>query len=490
MANDVSILVVDDRPADLLAIESVLAPASYRLVRATSGPDALRHALDEDFAVILVDVNMPGMNGLEVAQLIKQRERSRDTPIIFLSADGSNPYRGYSAGAVDYLVKPLDPDILRAKVAIFVELLRKDRRIHAQAEALRALEQQRYRNLAEAIPQIVWIASERGAITYFNRRWYEYTGQSAAEATGLGWLAAVARADADQTAAAWRAGIAAGVVFELDCRVVRGDGGVAWHLCRAVPERDGGRVIGWLGTFTDCDVLKRACETAEHAVRARDEFLSIASHELKTPVATLQLWLESMRADLAAKEVGPAARKADSCTRQIRRLVGLVESMFDLARIASGKLELNRARTDLAAVAREVVERFAELAARTNTTLAVDVVDGAVIGCWDRQRVEQIVDNLVANAIKYAPDGPIAVRVHGRGEVATIEVVDRGPGIAPDALAAIFAPFVRATSASSCGGLGLGLYIARELARAHGGSIDVASTVGAGTTFTVELPHG
>src|SRR5207302_4759463 len=130
----------------------------------------------------------------------------------------------------------LDPDVLRAKVAIFVDLLRKDRRIRAQAEALQAFEQQRYRNLAEAIPQIVWIANQRGGMTYFNRRWYEYTGQTAEAASGLGWIAAIAHDDAERTRAAWRAGIATGAVFELECRVVRAGGVPSWHLCRAVPE--------------------------------------------------------------------------------------------------------------------------------------------------------------------------------------------------------------------------------------------------------------
>src|SRR5512140_2577826 len=138
MPTDADILIVDDRPEALLAIESILGSGDYNLVRATSGFDALRRILERDFAVILVDVVMPGMDGFELATIIKQRERSRHTPIIFLTAGGADVgyiYRGYSVGAVDYLTKPLDADVLRAKVAIFVELFRKDHRIRERAEA-------------------------------------------------------------------------------------------------------------------------------------------------------------------------------------------------------------------------------------------------------------------------------------------------------------------------------------------------------------------
>jgi CheY-like chemotaxis protein len=187
MADPVDILVVDDLPENLLALEAILAQEDYRLVRATSGPEALRAILEQDFAVILIDVVMPGMDGFDVVDLVKRRERSRHTPIIFLTAAGTKLdfiYRGYSVGAVDYLLKPIDPDVLRAKVAIFAELFRKDRRIREQGEALR-------RNLAEAIPQIVWTAGGDGTITYFNRRWCEYTGHAA----GADWKAAIAPDD-------------------------------------------------------------------------------------------------------------------------------------------------------------------------------------------------------------------------------------------------------------------------------------------------------
>ncbi len=447
MANAVDILLVDDRREDRLAIESVLESPGVRLVHAASGDDALRRILERDFAVILVDVMMPGMDGFELATVIKQRERSRYTPIIFLTADGSNIeriYQAYSVGAVDYLTKPLDADVLRAKVAIFAELFRKDRRIRAQAEALRAASQrererelltvqaaneQRYRNLAEAIPQVVWTASDNGAINYFNRRWYDYTGQTVEQAREWGWMNAIAPDDAERYTKDWHDGLASHSVFELECRLMRRGGGQGWHLCRAVPELgEGGRVVGWLGTFTDCDNLKRACETAEQAVVAREQFLSIASHELRSPLNALHLRLQGLQDELPSPSV--VERKVEACVKASDRLALLVDNLFDLTRISSGHLELQHERFDLADAARDVVDRLSELAARARATLDV-MADEPVVGDWDRLRIEQVIENLVTNAIRYAANAPISVIVGRSAGRAALAVVDRGPGIAP-----------------------------------------------------------
>ncbi len=487
MEPDIDILIVDDREENLLALEAVLCSTDYRLVRATSGDQALRRVLERDFAAILIDVVMPEMDGFELATIIKQRERSRHTPIIFLTAgddDITFIYRAYSIGAVDYMTKPLDADVLRAKVAIFVELFRKDRRIMEQSEALRAAEKQRYHNLAEAIPQIVWTAQPDGMVTYFNRRWYEYTGLTATQAKGWGWMAALETGAPDR----WRAGLATRQIFELECRLLRNDGTFGWHICRAVPELEDGRIVGWLGTFTDCDDLKRALDLAEKAVHVRDEFLSVASHELRTPLTTLQLRLAGLKADLTAGIIDPRVeRKLDSALRQGSRLVGLVDGLLDVSRITSGVITLQREQFDLVEAVRELVEQFGEAAAAAGVMLSVHAT-GPVIGIWDRLRIQQIVQNLVSNAIKYAPHEPVEITVEARDGIATITVHDHGIGIMPADLERIFAPFERAVSARNYGGLGLGLYIARENAAVHGGSI--RTVPGEGATFVVELPMG
>jgi PAS domain S-box-containing protein len=513
MAALVDLLVVDDRQENLLAIESVLTSADYRLVLASSGDEALKHLLERDFAVILLDVLMPGMDGFELATLIKQRERSRYTPIVFLTAasvDLDHIYRGYSVGAVDYLTKPIDADVLRAKVAIFVALYRKDLRLREQAEALRLAERrerehelaalrmasdQRYRNLAEAIPDIVWTARRDGAITYFNRRWFEYTGQTLGDAEGSGWMSAVHVDDAERCLKKWREGLATDEVFQLECRLRARDGVTfRWHLCRAVPELDGGgRVVGWLGTYTDLDDFKRARDAAEQAVHARDEFLSIASHELRTPLTTLQLRLQSLANDVravSAQTIDTRIRdKVESALRQEQRLIGLVDSLLDVARITNGVVTLQREPVDLAEVARQVLERFAETAANAGVGLELHE-SGSLKGLWDRLRVEQILQNLISNAIRYAPNAPVEVTVQSRDDIAVVTVRDHGPGISAADSERIFGPYERAVSPRNYGGLGLGLYIARQNALSHGGTLRMTSDAGDGATFVVELPFG
>jgi PAS domain S-box-containing protein len=501
------ILIVDDRDENLIAVESILESLDLELVSVTTGTEALREVLARDFAVILIDVVMPGMDGFELATIIKQRERSRHTPIIFLTAgapDVQQIYRGYSVGAVDYMTKPLDADVLRAKVGIFVELFHKDQRILAQAEALRAAErreqehelaalksasEQRYRNLAEAIPHVVWTAEADGAVTYFNRRWFEYTGQVPGDALGWDWMSAVHPDDVERCAAKWLEGLGAGAVFQLETRMRRRDGTYRWHLCCAVPELAGARIVAWLGTFTDVDDLRRAYEAAEHAVRARDEFLSIASHELRTPLATLQLRMKSLQGDFAGDRALDARvqRKIDSSLRQGKRLIGLVDNLLDVSRIASGHIALHREAFDLAECVRELVERFSETAAVAGSAIELRC-EAAVTGEWDRVRVEQIADNLISNAIKYAAHAPITVTVGRCGDAARLTVSDHGPGISPEDAERIFGPFERAVSARNYGGLGLGLYIAHQNALAHGGTIRVVSEPGDGATFIAELP--
>ncbi|HET9594260.1 MAG TPA: PAS domain-containing sensor histidine kinase [Anaeromyxobacteraceae bacterium] len=229
---------------------------------------------------------------------------------------------------------------------------------------------------------------------------------------------------------------------------------------------------------------------AQEEVRERDEFLSVASHELRTPVTALQLQLQLLqRAGRASGAGMPAALvgKMEALERQTRRIAVLVNELLDVSRLRLGRLELRPEPLDLAEVAREAVAQLVDEAARHGSRVAV-VAGQPVRGRWDRMRIEQVLTNLLANAVKFGQGKPITVAVGLAGERARVEVRDEGIGIEADDLARIFGRFERAVSTQHFGGLGLGLYIAREIAEAHGGSIDVASTPGEGTTFTVELP--
>ncbi|MFN7135517.1 MAG: sensor histidine kinase, partial [Myxococcales bacterium] len=234
----------------------------------------------------------------------------------------------------------------------------------------------------------------------------------------------------------------------------------------------------------------RLFNDAREAVHARDEFLSIASHELRTPLTALQLHLQGLLRKLAAAEDAPpwVEGKLRTAQRQTERLSGLVDSLLDVARISTGRMKLQPEAFHLVEAVNEVQSRFAEQLARAGCELKVQV-EGDAAGHWDRLRIEQVITNLLSNAVKYAPGKPIEVTVGGSGDWVTVTVTDHGMGIPSDAVPRIFDRFERAVSSRSYGGLGLGLYISRQIVEAHGGSIDVRTGEGEGTTFVVRLPR-
>ncbi|MHB8470709.1 MAG: ATP-binding protein, partial [Gaiellaceae bacterium] len=253
-----------------------------------------------DFACILLDVQMPGLDGFEVASLIKQRKRSQHIPIIFvtaLSKEDRHVYRGYSEGAVDYIFKPIDPDVLRSKVSVFVELWEKNRQLREQAEQLHEQELAnlartsltRYRQLADAMPQIVWTADADGNATYFNRRWFEYTGMAPADAGPNAWHLVVHPDDLPLAVARREATLVTGETFDVEYRFRAGDGVYRWHLGRAVPMRDGdGRIEFWIGTATDIDDRRRSEDQRSFIIAAGDALSgSLDYHETLAQVAQL-----------------------------------------------------------------------------------------------------------------------------------------------------------------------------------------------------------
>jgi PAS domain S-box-containing protein len=278
MAN---VLLVDDRPENLLALEAILAPLGQTLVFASSGEDALRQLLRRDVAVILLDVQMPDLDGFETAQLIKQREKTRHVPIIFVTAiskDEEQVFRGYSAGAVDYVFKPFDPDMLRSKVSVFIELHEKNEQLRRQAEQLKEQElaelrresEERYRFLAESQPDQIWTALPNGELDYVNQRALDYFETSFSELVESGWTRVVHPEDLGRMLDRWQIALATGEPYENELRLGRtADGTYRWHLTRAIPMTDrSGAVLKWFGSNIDIHDQKRAEEAQRFLVEA------------------------------------------------------------------------------------------------------------------------------------------------------------------------------------------------------------------------------
>ena len=278
---------------------------------------------------------------------------------------------------------------------------------------------------------------------------------------------------------------------------LRKDGSRFWANVVITPIHDDDGVLHGFGKVTrDLSERKQAEEQRERlvhdledALQARDEFLQIASHELKTPLTPLQLQLEMLARALARAgcENDRLTTQLQTATRQTQRLGRLVQGLLDVSRITSGRVSLELETLDLAELVRDLVARFGVEAERQGSEITTHVPD-ALVGRWDRMRIEQILSNLISNAIKYGGGKPIGIDLTQLDDDVRLAVTDNGIGVDPEELSRIFGRFERAVSARHLGGLGLGLFIARQFAEAHGGALGAHSQPGMGSTFTLTLP--
>ncbi|MCW2271742.1 Sensor protein TorS [compost metagenome] len=384
------LLIVDDLPENLLALEALVKGSDCEVHQAQSADQALSLLLEHEFALAILDVQMPGMNGFELAELMRGMEKTKNIPIVFVSAAGREmnyAFKGYESGAVDFLHKPLDPHAVKSKVAVFIDLFRQRKALKQQLEAIeRSREEQ-----AQLLAQL---------------------------------------------------------------QVTRGE--------------------------------------LERAVQMRDDFMSIVSHEVRTPLNGLILETQLRKMHLArdnadAFTLDKMRAMVERDERQINSLIRLIEDMLDVSRIRTGKLSIRPSLFDLSQLVGGLIENFAAQAIAAQSSINFSA-EAALSGVWDEFRIEQVVANLLTNALRYGAKSPVQVRTFEQQGMACIEVKDQGIGISEQNQQRIFQQFERVASSQSSAGLGLGLYISEQIVLAHGGSIGVHSIEGQGATFTVRLP--
>ncbi|OXR35336.1 hybrid sensor histidine kinase/response regulator [Pseudomonas umsongensis] len=384
------LLIVDDLPENLLALEALIKREDRIVYKALSADEALSLLLQHEFAMAILDVQMPGMNGFELAELMRGTEKTRNIPIVFVSAAGRElnyAFKGYESGAVDFLHKPLDIQAVKSKVNVFVDLYRQSKAMKQQVEAL-----EQSRREQEAL--LMQLRSTQ---------------------------------------------------LEL-----------------------------------------------EQAVRMRDDFMSIVAHEVRTPLngLILETQLRKMhlaRDNAAAFTLDKMHAMVDRDERQIKSLIRLIEDMLDVSRIRTGKLSIRPTHFDLAALVRGLLHNFAPQIEAAETSVSLDA-EQSVMGDWDEFRIEQVISNLLTNALRYGTKSPINLKVYSENGEARVEVRDFGIGISEENQQRIFQQFERVSANHVATGLGLGLFISEQIVAAHGGTITVESRIGEGALFRVCLP--
>jgi PAS domain S-box-containing protein len=361
----------------------------------------------------------------------------------------------------------------------------------------------RFRTMADAAPVLLWMSDSDGLCTFFNQTWIDFTGRSLDLEWGVGWAEGVHFEDLQRCLDTYVEAFNERRVFEMEYRLRRHDGEYRWILDRGSPRyMPDGTFAGFIGSCIDITERRALEGDLRRAVQVRDEFLSIASHELKTPLTALQLQIDNLhrclqRSPAQSLRNGRLASSAEAVAEQSQRLTELVELLLDVSRINSGRLRFDWSEFDLVELVRAAVDRWRQVANRRQLESGAPQPPEArfttelpeqLPGIWDRLRLEQVLNNLLSNAVKYGRNQPIHVQISGGEGRARLRVVDRGIGIAPPDQPRIFGRFERAVSSRHYGGLGLGLWITRQIVEGMGGSIEVESEAGKGSTFTVELP--
>lgn len=538
----VNILVVDDLPEKLLAYESILEELGQNIVTARTGEDALKMVLNQEFAVILLDVNMPGMDGFEAAMLIRKRKKSAHTPIIFLTAftDEIRMAQGYASGAVDYLPTPVVPEILQAKVKVFIELaqMRRQAALQAEEHAKRKAVEEDARRLEFLVMAGETFARAQGEkaimqsliqlstpyLADYNRIWVldkdtnqlilygmNVEGETIYDPEKLAQIAPVLESHVRQTLKTGQPQIVSGFSendFSLSKKQNEGFRVTAILLPLVVKDHINSvfvlvsrnhfnhRVSVTLSLANA--LISRASIALENAIlmekikesdRRKDEFLAMLAHELRNPLAPIKNAIGMIRMRLDEKMRN---QLEEIIERQTDHMVHLVDDLMDVSRITQNKIELRREKVKLQEVINHAIETSNPLIRQQRHKLVADIPEEPIWLDADFSRLSQIFSNLLNNAAKYTDTGGIIeIRIKNAGEMAVVSVKDNGIGIPKDKQQSIFDMFSQVDNSleRSHGGLGIGLTLVKKLVEMHDGAIRVQSPGECrGSEFMVTLP--
>jgi signal transduction histidine kinase len=545
-----NILIVDDRLDKRVVFRTILEELDQNIVTASSGEEALKWLLDNDSAVILLDVNMPGMDGLETAELIRARRKSAHTPIIFITAfaDEMHTARGYSLGAVDYILSPVVPNILRSKVKALVQLHRLNAELKKRSDERVALvKEQAARSMAEesqrrasflaeatqvmassldvdtilkgASGLVVPFLADYGSVVLVKDDGSVRAQRSAAVAGWNPYLGAHATAFEAKAAEVLARAIAQGAsestgslgVAPTDATrpedppageihafplVTRGQARGALVLALGPSRRS---LAGDNLSLADSLAGRAASalencllyEEIQRADQRKNEFLATLSHELRNPLAPMRAALHMLR----AKTVDPEKARSllETMDRQVGQMTRLVEDLLDISRITRGAIELRRETLEVGAEVRNAIESCHGQLESGGHEVVINAPLEPLYVVADRVRLQQILENLILNAAKYTnPGGRIEVSAEATISEAVIRVKDNGIGIPHDKLTQVWELFVQVDQSPERirKGLGIGLALVRDLVHRHGGTVEAQSDgLGNGSTFIVRMPR-
>lgn len=485
------ILIVDDNPDNIYSLQKLLESKNFKVHAAQSGEEALKKILKYNYALIILDVQMPDMDGFEVAENIAGFSKTKETPIIFLSAVNTDKRfitKGYDSGGLDYVTKPVDPDILMLKVKTFY-------RLYEQTQALKDIQQTLEREverrkeaqnelrskvdylhaLLESLPQIAFTCDNRGNIDFVNGRWFQFSDNEC--------MFPQTHPDDRSIVAELQESLESGKPLEMEVRIKKRDeSGYSYQLLRVWPILKNGE-NNWVGTFTDIDAQKRA-------EKEKDEFLSIASHELKTPLTSIKAYMQLLDRKLSLDKACAEAKYVDRVQDQVEKLNSLITDLLDISKIDNGKLIINKKMFSLERMVQSAIDSIVQTHDQSNMILIRQGDISNIMVYGDEIRLEQVLVNFLTNAYKYAAGTEkIIVDCNVMDDFVNVSVIDFGIGIPESKQSDVFDKFYRVEETSfDFQGLGIGLYICSEIIRSHQGTIGVESSEGKGATFYFTLP--